>query len=297
MISNNKKKKLRNKTTRRFLTFFSRYIIYPTLQRRGKRRRWRMPRSHEQVRIESNTKSLSSLKPALFTLIASYNRFSRQTGSKLLHSWFTKYDFTKARRRRGKRWWYQRPPKRPKRFVYVRRLHHYLVSPLMDAILQQHHFGFSSLTSFKCFVQKNRQKLGGNQLKAFGIEGMLANQLCRAGVIDDIRKGYVLVKAGAVLVNSREVRNPRKILIVGDSFSIRFPFNRLLVGLLKTRLKKEIQFFNIAPYLEYNLRMLSFRIYRAPTLRELSIMAYYPYKKNPIDFGNLVFFLNTYKGV
>lgn len=99
--------------------------------------------------------------------------------------WIRKFDFTRIRwLRRGRRRFYK--PRPPKKYVYLRRKKDYLLTPLMDIVLQQYHYGFSTLKSFKYFLERNMSKLGGPKLTSFGIEGMLANQLCRSGLVTNI---------------------------------------------------------------------------------------------------------------
>ena len=131
----------------------------------------------------------------------------------LFRIWTRKFDFTRIRwwLIRGRRRFYK--PRPPKKYVYLRRKKDYLLTPLMDIVLQQYHYGFSTLKSFKCFLERNTSKLGGGRLVTFGIEGMLANQLYRSGLVTNIRHGYILVKSGGVIVNKQRVRNPRRVLI------------------------------------------------------------------------------------
>lgn len=89
---------------------------------------------------------------------------------------------------------------------------------------------------------------------------MLANQICRAGLVGEIFAAYILVRGGAVLVNDLPERNPRRQLRVGDSFRIVRPFAGIILEYFKERLRKRKVVFNIMPYFECNLRLMAFRI-------------------------------------
>lgn len=300
-----RKKKLHNKTTKRFLSFFSKYMVAPRIPRgfRGRRRRLRRRISRRSIffrgllfgKKTGRDQIRALLRKKFRHLLYNYHAHKKlhSTTAPLFRIWSRKFDFTRVRLKGHRRRFYR--PRPPKKFVYLRRKRDYLLTPLMDTVLQQYHFGFSSLNSFKYFLERNTSKLGGGKLVALGIEGMLANQLCRAGVVNDIRNGYVLVKSGAVAVNKQQVRNPRKVLVVGDVFSIMFPFNKLMLRLLRKRLKLRLQIFNLARYLEYNFRLMVFKIYRSPTKLELSIITYFPYYKNTIDAGAVKYFVRTFK--
>lgn len=302
-----RKKKLHNKTTKRFLSFFARYILVNRTSRglRRWRRRWARHRrkrnsaylakilftKHRRKRIRGLLRR--KFRQLLYNY-CSHKGVRNNLTTPLFRMWIRKFDFTRIRwLRRGRRRFYK--PRPPKKYVYLRRKKDYLLTPLMDIVLQQYHYGFSTLKSFKYFLERNMSKLGGPKLTSFGIEGMLANQLCRSGLVTNIRHGYILVKSGAVVVNKQQVRNPRKVLIVGDTFSLCFPFNKLLLKNLRRRLRMRLQTFNVARYLEYNLRLMVFRIYRLPTNLELSTIPYFPYYKNPTNLGAVQYFVRTFK--
>jgi hypothetical protein len=84
----------------------------------------------------------------------------------LISLWFRKARFFSNslkggpanRRTRGT---YKRKIHPPKKYIYLRKRREYLVTPLMDLVIQQHHFGFSSLKSLGHFMKRNVGKNTG----------------------------------------------------------------------------------------------------------------------------------------
>jgi len=114
---------------------------------------------------------------------------------------------------------------------------------------------------------------------------MLASQLCKTSFFLNIRSAYIAVKGGAIAVNGRVEKNPRKILNVGDTIKVLFPFVLVLSKFYILRLKNNLVIHSVAPYFEYNLRLLSFQIFRKPTKRERRLIVYYPFFKNELTWG------------
>lgn len=102
--------------------------------------------------------------------------------------------------------------------------------------------------------------MGARGFDKLGVEGMLANQLCRTGFLINIRWGYLLVKAGGVLVNGLKDSNPRRMIRVGDTFQVLQPFSGLVVKHYLRLLRARKAFFSTATYLEFSLPLFLFKV-------------------------------------
>ncbi len=170
-----------------------------------------------------------------------------------------------------------------RKYHYLRRKNDYIVTQLMDLVFQQYHYGFSSLSSFKSYIKMYAgREFTSRTTTNLGIEGMFANQLARTGLVANVRAAYLLIRTGAVKLNGCIIKNPRKMLSIGDSFQIVYPFSSLLLRDYIRRLKLRQVFFNVPRYYEYNLKLLLFNIIRRPTRRERRLMSYYPFMKNEL---------------
>lgn len=170
------------------------------------------------------------------------------------------------------------------KYTYLKRPYEYLIRPFTDTILQQHHYGFSSFASFKAYVNRFAQK--GLSHRAFlGLEGMLANLLCRLTIFPEIRVAYAFIRSGAFLVNTKKITNPRKIIYVGDTISVERSFKKLILKYYLLWLKQDRILFGIPLYFDYDFKLMKFKVWRKITRAEANFIGYYPIKKNTITGG------------
>lgn len=146
----------------------------------------------------------------------------------------------------------------PSRFFNLRRKDEYIVTPLLDLTIQQYHFGFSSMSSFKSYL-KRINFLGNNSL-AFGLDGMLANQLWRIGLVQNVRMGYVLVKSGAIVLNGNTEKNPRRLLFVDDILRVDYRFSRYILQFYRDNLASKKIVLLIPQFYEFNFRLMIFKL-------------------------------------
>jgi len=146
----------------------------------------------------------------------------------------------------------------PNRFFNLKKKDEYIVTPLLDLTIQQYHFGFSSLASFKSYL-KRISSLGNNFL-AIGLDGMLANQLWRIGLVQNVRLGYVLVKSGAIVLNGNIEKNPRRLLFVDDVLRVDYRFSRYLLQFYRDNLANRKISFSIPQFYEFNFRLVVFKL-------------------------------------
>lgn len=308
------KKKVRNRSTRKFLQFFSRYILQGSAAgrryslfykrfinkntRKFRRRQWwlRKKRAYynKNKKFPRVPRFSSAKKPLLksddfsqvykkFLLSRLQNYLSRKPicsvnrVSQLLNLWA----------RKKKRFYHRKVTYgwRPKR-IWLLRKKDYRITDLVNLVSQQYHYGFSSLASFKSYLRKisNSSIL---RLGALGLEGLLCAQLFNTGILPNIRAAYNLIRSGAVLVNGYCCTNPRKFLKVSDSFMIIFPFNVVVLDFFLERLRAEL-IISVPPcYVEFGLRVMFFKIWRRPNKKERSWLNYYPFHRRPLKWSSV----------
>lgn len=131
----------------------------------------------------------------------------------------------------------------------------------MDLVFQQYHYGFTSFSSFKCYIRR----YGGGEYNLavdnrLGVEGMLANQVCRGLCLLNIRQAYLLVRSGGVTINAVTTKNPRAMLRLGDTFKLSFPFSKICLKYYVRRLRRRRYIFKPPGYFEINYRIMAFKI-------------------------------------
>lgn len=305
------KRKSRNRSTKKFLQFFNKYIIHgsavgrrftflygrylPGSNRKLRRKEWwqRKKRNIKKKTLRSPQKRKEPMILISDQIYKSFllSRLQSYFSCKQLHSFVKPVGLLKLwmilKKRRKRKKFYQRKKwnyhQRPK-YIWLRRKRDYRITPLVNLVFQQYHYGFSTLASFKAYVRK----INAGACTGFGLESLFSAQLFNSvGGLPNIRAAYNLIRAGGVLLNNCVCTNPRKFLNVYDGFRIIFPFNVIVLDFFLKRLNREMVILPPPPYIEFNLRVLSFKIWRTPQKLELSRLSYYPFRRKDIIWNEV----------
>jgi hypothetical protein len=246
------KKKLNSNTTQKFLQYFMRFVLNPGVAQKykppgkfkppkvtkkqlrksgGKQKSSKQSDKLVEKQVSHHVKTYTRLKDSsapfkrfIFNNMINYFTYYRnqvlEPQNALLQAWgkeFRNYANKVPRSR-----------VRLKRFYRFRKSQ-YTITRRVDAIFQQYYYGFSTLNSFKCYIKRHAGKHFSWKTETLGVEGMFANQIYRLGMFPTMRYGYLLIKTGVVRLNGQIIRNPRRILKVGDEFMFTSPTTAMVV--------------------------------------------------------------------
>lgn len=176
------------------------------------------------------------------------------------------------------RWWQGRRVPFYK-YTYLRRPKSYIITRGLDRILQQYHFGFGTQASLRAYVRRYAHKEFLSHYGYLGIEGMLANLLCRLTLFPEIRTAYAFIRSGAFLVDNVKTNNPRKMIRLGSTISVSSEFRKVILKYYLLWVKQKRVLVGIPFYFDYDFKLMKFRIWRKITESEQKKIGYYPLKK------------------
>lgn len=136
-------------------------------------------------------------------------------------------------------------------------------------------YGFFTLKKFKSFLRRHNISLK-NPLNIM-LELSLINFLFKLGFFLTTLEIYRLIKSGHILVNNKVVFNPHFLLKIFDNVSFKKVLKIKLFNRYRLWLKNKKIFLNIPPYVECNLYIFIFSIWRLPKPSEVSFNYQFPF--------------------
>lgn len=135
-------------------------------------------------------------------------------------------------------------------------------------------YGINNIKKFrklkaKSFCSSKLRVSGGLQL-----ELQLNIILFKIGIFgDNIFMINKRIRKGLILINNRLIKNPLKIIKIGDNIQVNPKFRKSIHKTFTAKMKKKLIFLKLPSYLEYNFNILYFSLIRLPT--KLEILRFY----------------------
>jgi len=143
----------------------------------------------------------------------------------------------------------------------------------------QHFYNFPNLRLTSAYLKKFDYK--SRSALTFGISSTIMHLLFRTNIFLNSRCCYFLIKNGGILVNNIRIHNPYKLLQVNDHFSVDLKLIPYLFFLLYFRAQR-IFLSNIPNFIDFDYRLMTFKIWRLPTKLEAYFSYQYPFQRSPI---------------